>query len=333
MSRYCVTGAAGFVGRNLVKRLTENGHEVTAMVRKASDAARVGVTSARIVVADLLDPSSLRLALVDSDVVCHCAVSLPGPHNRGDVWETNVNGTRNLVSACGDAQVRRLIFISTESVYRPRLDYAASETSPLTSERQHVHEGGYPSSKVEAESIAFEGGRKHGFEVVVVRPSLIYGPEPSVGFNQILLWSRRRVHWLIGGGTCPISICHIADVVAAIAKAGEQSRAAGQVYNVSDGEQRTKREILELIAKASGTRPLCVPIPARPAYLLTKLVHFLLKPVASGLAAKFDVRKIDFSISNHAMDIRKIRTELGYSPTISLTSGLLEIFPTGPDAR
>ncbi|HYP14992.1 MAG TPA: NAD-dependent epimerase/dehydratase family protein, partial [Bryobacteraceae bacterium] len=319
MSCYVVTGAAGFLGRNLVRRLVANGHQVRALVRGNADAVRVGAPGAQIVTADLLDPGSIRSAVQGADIVCHCAAKLPANASPEELWKVNVGGTANLVDMCVAERMARLVFISTDSVYADSVT-PPTEDSPL--DPSHVYEGNYPHSKIEGERLVLEAWKSQGLPVSIIRPCLIYGPDPSAGTDHLGQWATKRLHPLIGGGRCRISTVFVTDAAAAVELVAESPIAAGRIYNVTDGQPLSKREILDHIAEVTGRPKTYVTLPGKPLYAFSRLVHSVTAGTAPTLAQSFDPQRVMFSLSDHVLNIDRITKELGYVPRVDFREGL-----------
>lgn len=320
MSRCLVTGAAGFLGRYVVERLLADGHEVLAMVRQPADAPRLQPLPARVMVADLREPASLAAALLGVEVVCHCAASIPGHAGAADFQADNVAGTANLMNAAVAAGVRRVVYVSTDSVYGDAGTAPAVEDQPP--DPRYFDEGEYPRSKLGGERLAQAAASAHGLAVVVLRTCLIYGPGRSPGSDFLRHWAARRLHLLWGGGKARISMVYAGDLACAIALAATQPQAAGRVYNVSGGEPHSWREIFEAVGLATGRRRWLLPLPGAALLPLAGAAHRLLQPVAPRWAARCNPRTIRFLLTDHVVDTTRIGRELGYRPSVSLAEGV-----------
>lgn len=243
-----VTGASGFVGGHLTARLLRSGSPVRGLVRTPDHAlAAAGVEG---VVGDLHDEDVLTRATRGVDVVYHAAAVTLGM--RGDLWATNVEGTRSLVRASVANDVGRFVFLSSVSVYRPPLAPVIDEDAPI---------GGFESygrSKAAGEGIVREvaGDR---IEHVILRPCQIYGCNDNSGYTGRLLGvlAARRVP--VARGPTRFSLIHVDDVVDAIVAAGTHPAAAGGVFNIAGAGQTSLRELADIAPGAS--RPLTIPRP------------------------------------------------------------------------
>ena len=322
MSRCLVTGAAGFLGREVVRELLGAGHAVRASVQREAEAASVP-PGAEVAVADLLAPESLAPALAGVEIVCHCAAKLPGKGSPAQVWAVNVEGTRNLVAAALAAGVRRLVYVSTDSVYGDGDLAAATEETPL--DPGYLYEGNYPRSKLEGERIVLESHAAGALEVAIIRTCFMYGPGASAGSDVLQRLAAKRVHPMIDGGGSLISLAYVSDVATAVRLAAEKPQANGRAFNVASGTY-PKREIVTGVAAAAGRRPLLLPLPVRLLQPLAVVLHALLAPLAPRLAARLDPGRLRFARAHHAVDFARIRRDLGYEPRVDLREGLRRTF-------
>jgi nucleoside-diphosphate-sugar epimerase len=263
-----VTGATGFVGGELVRRLLERGDTVRALVRPEtlSDPARRADRSldgVGVIPGGLEDPEALRRAVDGVEVAHHlAAVRWEDPHR---IEAVNVDGTRRLVQACVAAGVRRIVFTSSSAVYgfrHPPRTWPIGEGAPLDGNLD------YAQSKVRAEEIV-RGAQADGVEHTILRPTLVYGP--AAGYVEELVRDALDRPAAIAartrGQTCqPI---HVRDLGELLIAAGWQSGAAGATLNAAGTELVPTAAIVALAVQAAvgrGRRP--VPGgPARHAHL------------------------------------------------------------------
>jgi nucleoside-diphosphate-sugar epimerase len=297
-----VTGASGFVGSHIVAALQDNGASVRGLVRASSETALLRTWRVHLVQGDLLDLESLRNATRGVETVYHAAgvVSgrrlplLPGPKRDPALMDwVNVQGTQNLLTACVENQVRRVVLISSVSVYLPA-------PSPITEEVAIGGGGAYGQSKAGAEAAVQACAAQHGLEWVILRPCTIYGERDS-GFTRLLL---RILGWpvvIVSDDDWPsLELVHVADVVTAAMLAGTRSRAQRQIYNITGGQGATLREIVKIYKEVTGRKRLVISVP-----------EMALKQVLGSRVHPMRRYSID-----------KARRELGYQPQISLTEGL-----------
>ena len=267
-----VTGADGFVGRWLVRRLLADGRDVFAAVRPATSAAHAddGLTDAeraavRWLPLELLDADSIRQCVnLPYDAVVHLAAVASGQEalrDPGGAWMVNAVGTVRIcqVLAEGKAAGRSdplVLIVSTSEVYgrgeaRPRRE--ADPPAPCSP---------YAASKLGAETAALEAWRRAGLRVIVARPFAHTGPGQDVRFVIPAFAQRLRFARQIGapvvkvGNLEPVrEFLHVQDVVDAYARLLTKGQ-PGEIYNVAGGEGISLEDLLFRMAALLGVRPI-----------------------------------------------------------------------------
>src|SRR5262245_8250878 len=165
-----VTGASGFIGSRLVERLGGMGMRVRALVRRGV-LSRPEQQCERIR-GDVTVLETLYSAVQGCEVIFHCAW---GGHSLAEARRINVLGTRNVFTAAAAAGVRRVVHLSSMAVHGHRLPALLTEEYPL-----QFQGDAYAVSKAEGERVALELGAVYGVQVVVLRPTLVYGPQSPI---------------------------------------------------------------------------------------------------------------------------------------------------------
>jgi nucleoside-diphosphate-sugar epimerase len=319
-----VTGATGFAGGRLVAELVSRGYRVRALSRRDSGLEpleRLGVEVAR---GDLADVPSLVRAAEGVSIVFHAAgrVSDWGP--REAFLRANAEGTRNVVAACREAGVARLVHLGSLTVLGlPRDGRVVSEETPTA---RPARGDFYTESKLAAEQTVREAHGRNGLSTTVVRPGAIWGPgDPNV-VPRIVRLLRRGAMPYVGGGRNLLGLSHVENLVRGLVLAAEAEAAAGGLYHVTDGEEITAREALDAIADALGVaRPrFSLPFGAvLGAAALVELVAWALRRKSPPPLSRYGVR----FVSCHARyDVGKARRELGYEPVLSFREGVSRLF-------
>jgi dihydroflavonol-4-reductase len=250
-----VTGATGFIGEQLVRRLLKQGAPVRALVRRPEKAKAVfGPLCAQldVVRGDLRDSQSLAAAVQGMERVYHCASLIAYKGDWEYIHRVNVEGTVSLLNACLAAGVRRVVHMSSiaaggpaveaEGRLRPRTE--ADPPAPLPDP--------YGRSKLAQEQAALSFGTQ-GLEVAVVRPSAVFGPGDLEGINLLLrLVQRGRLPFYPGARGTWVNVVPVGDVVRGTMLAMERGR-PGAAYNLV-GPNLTHAELFDLLARVSGGR-------------------------------------------------------------------------------
>lgn len=241
-----VTGSCGHVGVNLVRALLAEGRRVRALIYK--NAKPLEGLEVERVEGDVLDPATLTRAFRGADVVYHLAarISVDGDRD-GMVEKTNIVGTTNVVAACLEHKVRRLVHFSSIHALEPMpLDVPLDEKRPWpTPERAFAYE----RSKAGGEK-AVGDGISRGLDAVIVNPSSIVGPfdyKPSHQGEFLLLVCRRRLPALVPGGYDWVDV---RDVVRG-AMAAEKKGRTGERYLLS-GHWATLADMARIVEETAG---------------------------------------------------------------------------------
>ena len=239
--RYLITGATGFVGGHVAEACRKRDWPVSAIVRAGSNCADLqkwGVTLHR---AELGDPAAapvIRQAVLEADVVIHCAAKVGDWGPLDDYRKVNVDGLRMLLDACKDQPLHRFIHISTLGVYAARHHYGTTEAEPLPAR----HRDGYSQSKVEAEKLAQTYYHEYGIPLIILRPGFVYGPRDRIVLPRIVdNLKKGTVRYPGARGERALNTIFVSNLVDAIFLAVNREQAVGQVYNLTDGETVSKR--------------------------------------------------------------------------------------------
>jgi dihydroflavonol-4-reductase len=312
-----VTGATGFTGGHLARGLKARGHAVSAMIRPStrsatSDLERDGIS---VVAGDLAAPESLPAAVAGGYDVIYNIAALYREAGLSDSLYHQVNATAvgQLIEAAAKAGVRRVVHCSTVGVHGDIEHPPANEDAPLSPGDV------YQVSKVEGERIAREAAARTGVEVVIARPSGIYGP----GDRRLLKLFRgvaRRKFVILGDGKIFYHLTYIDDLVEGFRLCGEVPAAAGRTYILAGGEVPTLNDLVALIAQEAGVPPPSLHLPVWPFWIAGAACEAVCAPF--GIEPPLYRRRVDFFTKSRAFEIARARKELGYTPAVDLRSGV-----------
>lgn len=287
LGKVLVTGAGGFVGTALCRRLGANGVAVLKGVRGAAPSPGMGI--------------DVVVHLAGRVHVMHESSADPLPAYRA----ANTLGTLNLARQAVAAGVRRFVFVSTVKVNgegRPAA-YAESD-APGPADP-------YAKSKWEAEQGLRTIAAESTMEVVIVRPPLVYGPGVKANFLSMMRWVERGLPLPLGAIHNQRSLVALDNLVDFLMVCATHPAAANQTFLVSDGEDLSTTELLERMAAALGKPSRLLPVPL-----------WLLSTVASLLGKGRFVLRLCGSLR---VDTAKARALLGWSPPLSVEEGLRRV--------
>ncbi len=315
-----VTGGGGFLGLALVKILRKGGHDVVSLQRGLyPELERSG---ARCLRGDIGDPASVREAAAGCDTVFHVAAKAGVWGNYDDYYRTNVLGTRNVIDACRDLKIPRLIFTSSPSaVFSGRDENGIDESAPYP--RKYL--AFYPRTKAIAEGLVLSanGG---GLATVALRPHLIWGPGDPHLVPRVIERAKSGRLALVGKGDNLVDATYIDNAARAHLLAAEKlaagSPCAGNAYFISDGEPLPMRELLNRILAAGGLPPVEKSVPPSLAYLagwLLETLYRLAGKTEEPVMTRFVARQLSTA---HWYDIAAARRDLDYRPAVGIDEGM-----------
>ncbi len=196
---------------------------------------------------------------------------------------------------------------------------ATSSGHQRTRTRRFAQATRYQRTKLEGEELARAAGQTAGVEVVVARPTGIYGP----GDRRLLKLFRgvaRRRFVILGSGRIYYHLTYIDDLVEGFRLCGEVPAAAGRTYILAGGEVTTLNELVARIAKLAGVAPIGVHLPVWPFWLAGAACEAVCAPL--GVEPPIYRRRVDFFTKSRAFDITRARQELGFAPAVGLTEGI-----------
>lgn len=305
-----VTGATGFLGGAVARRLAADGAHVRALARSPEKAAYVlNVANIEIIQGDITNTDQVRDSVRGCEVVFHLAVSYGS-------WEqqrrVNVEGTRALLKAAADAGARRFIYCSSIVVYGYTRSGHITESDILL---PSLHDP-YSVTKIMAEDLVREFGAARGLSYTIIRPGMIYGPRSGMWTDTVFQYARRKPVLWIGDGSGSIFPVHVDDVADMIAVAAVHPAAHNQAFNCVGEESVTWREYIMRFARLAGHQQY-VGVPAP----LLDAVAQVISPLASGqLRAAPELVK---ALTRKAfIDMSKAHDLLGWRPRYDLDSGI-----------
>jgi nucleoside-diphosphate-sugar epimerase len=318
---HLITGASGFIGGRLVRRLAREGHRVRCLVRASSDTSALAQLDVELVVGDLTDPQSLASAVAGCDYVLHCGALVSDWATVAEIVRINVAGTRQLLDAAVGASVRRFVHISSTDVY----GYP---------DRAHVDESyvatrfcnWYAQTKLDAEAEVRRVEQAHGLDAVILRPATVYGPGSKDVIGEIARAIRGRHMLLIDGGRPNAGLCYVENLIDAALLALRRDAARGCAFNVTDGLDVTWRALADDLAAGLGCPPVRFSMPYwLAAGIGVSLEHgYRLLRTTTGLHAQplLSRQAVQVLGKNQDFSNRKLRDTLGWEPHVDYAAGL-----------
>lgn len=310
MDRVLVTGGTSFSGLHLVRSLVRDGHAVRVMTRSLERARALLPADCEIVAGEITNRGDVVHAMEGREVVYHLADSAGErvTHSR-DHWRINVQGTRLVMQAAMDEDVRRIVHCGTARVHGNTGPGAANEESAFRPTNA------YELSKLQAERLALLFVRECALPVAVARPTWTYGADDR-RFRRMMA-SVRRGHVVIPGTrTARVHPIHVEDLVRGLKLLATSDDAVGESFILGGPEYLSLDELITVIAGAIGvTRPQ-VHIPE----LSTRLLVWASERFGSFGGAMRG--RLEFFTNSHVFDIGKAARVLGFEPRVAVSEGV-----------
>jgi dihydroflavonol-4-reductase len=304
-----VTGATGFIGSHVVRQLLRRGDRVRILARNSSRKSNIEALGCEIAIGDLKDPMSLMRCMQGCSRVYHVAADYRlWARNPQDIYDNNVGGTRNLLSACCEAGVDKVIYTSSVGTIGLRKDgYPADENSPVKLDDMIGH---YKRSKFMAEQVAHEFAAS-GLPVIIVNPTTPVGTgdiKPTPTGKIILEFLKGRMPAYVSTG---LNLVGVEDVAQGHLLAEAKGK-VGERY-ILGGENWSLEEILDTLAKICGKHTPRVRIPWILALTAGYVENFIMGSILrrEPLIPLEGVRMAQYKMY---ISSEKARKELGYDP-------------------
>jgi nucleoside-diphosphate-sugar epimerase len=318
--RALVTGGGGFLGSAIVRRLVERAWEVVSLTRGHYPAVEaMGAVERR---GDIGERDVVLGAAEGCDVIFHVAAKA-GIWGRDEEYHrANVTGTENVLEACHEHGIPRLVYTSSPSVVHSGSDLEGVDESVPYPEH---FEAPYPRTKAAAERMVLAANGS-ALSTVALRPHLIWGPEDNHLVPKIV--ARRRVGALklISGPPKLVDAVYIdnaADAhILALDRLEPGAACAGKAYFISQGEPLPVTELINRILVAAGLSPVEPSIPPAVAFAagaVLETAYRVLRIPGEPRMTRFLARQLSTA---HWFDLSAARRDLGYDPAVSLEEGL-----------
>lgn len=295
-----VTGASGFIGSLLVKRLIQNGHHVRAVLHVSPP--RDHDNQVDYVAADLTNPSSVSDLIQEGDVVIHCAALVKDFGSKKEIMNVNLHGTQHLVEACRN-KIQRCIFLS-------HLHNLSTKTL-----------GAYSRSKALAEQYLLQKYHDEHFPVVIIRPGNVYGPGATTWCLRPLQAIQQNRIALIDKGTGLFLHTYIDNLLDALQSALTAPNVEGEVIEITDGDDTTTwRTYLNDLATLAGKPPITRNITKTTATLISQVM--MLRYYLFGRAPLLTPTAVRIFTNKKTVPIEKATRLLGYTPEIDYAEGM-----------
>lgn len=296
-----VTGASGFLGGELAKSLAREGHKVYCPVRRP-----MIIEGCETFIEEYRERELFKNIREQVEVVFNCVGKISDCMSLKQLWEINVALQEKIIRSSKTIGANRFIHISSTSA-----GGLGHKNSPISEEDDLGSGGGYGNSKREGEKLVQRIGKEIGIEVVVLRPTLIYGAMKEGSLEKIMLVLNTPIR-MLGTGKQIWHMVHVDDLIQACKSASTKPGIDGMIFNIAGPEPKTAKEIVVLACDAMGYRKKGIRLPGT----LVKVIAFVLERISKKpLITNFSCKLLLYS---HEWDITRAVKVLDFSPHHSL---------------
>lgn len=316
-----VTGGGGFLGRYIVEQLLARGDEVTVLAR--DDYPTLRQAGAKTIQGDISQAATVLQACQGLDVVFHVAAR-PGIWGSWEsFYQPNMLGTQNIIAACQEQGVPKLVFTSSPSVVFDNISHEGADESleyPL------FYENTYSHTKALAEQVVRKANGKEGLNTVALRPHLIFGPRDTQLLPRLVARAQAGRLMQIGNGLNKVDLTYVEDAARAHLLAADaltpDSPVAGSVYFISQDEPVVLWAWIKTLLRDLDLPPIRRKIPKAVARAVGGVMEFAYLTMRwSGEPSMTRFLASSLAVS-HYYDISKAKRELGYQPQVNMTEAL-----------
>lgn len=315
-AKVLVTGATGYTGQVLTRKLVSLGCEVTAIARASSKREGLSELPIRWVVGDVYDAKVVANATQDIEYIFHVAAAYREAGISEETYaNVHIESTKLLAQAVvASGSCRRFVHVSTVGVH------GHIDEPPADEEYRFAPGDIYQSTKAEGEQWIRSFSVEHGLPLVVVRPAAIYGPGDR-RLLKLFKMARRPFFPVFGSGRGLYHLIHVDDLTDIFVTAALHPQAVGEVFIAGNAEPSRLQDIVKTIANEIGNPRLrFVRLPVWPLFVAADLCEFVCRPL--GIAPPIYRRRVAFFTKDRAFNTRKLREVLGYRYTHTVEEGL-----------
>jgi nucleoside-diphosphate-sugar epimerase len=320
-----ITGGSGFLGRVTARVMRKAGYDVTILCR--GDYSFLADEGFTIIRGDICDRAFLLNVFNGFDEVHHIA-SLTGISTvKNPFYKINVEGTRNVIDACLENRVRKLVYTSSPSVV---FDGTSDEMADESALYPGIFLNPYSETKAEAEKMVLNENEYGNLLTVSLRPHLIWGPEDTNLIPRLLERALKGRLFIVGNGKNYVDLTYVENAALAQLKASEAlkegSVVCGKAYFITNDEPVLLWDFINRILEGTGLEKVERRLPFKVAYMFgagVESIYSLLKINREPVMTRFLASQL---ATTHTYSVAKAKDELGYIPKVSMDEGLDNLF-------
>lgn len=316
--RYLITGATGFIGPFLVKRLTSLGHSCRCLVRSATKANSILEPDVELIEGDITNKDTLKGIASGMDGVFHMA-TLGHMYNfevsQSMFEEVNVQGTINIMNEALVAGVKKIVHCSSVAAM------GICRELPADEESECVPHHPYGKSKLYAEQEVYKLVNDKKLPAVIIRFSMVYGPGDRRDILKLARLAKKSMIPKIGNTSKLTPLIHFEDAVQGLLLAMEKGR-IGEIYLITNAQSEPFDNIIKIIQGTLGVSSITIPVPEWAALTAASLTEYLWNIFRK--TPPVTRKNIESTLADRVFSIEKAKRELGFEPHMDYEKGLKE---------
>ena len=316
MKKVLVTGATGFLGKYLVEELLNNGYEVIKQRRKKDFLNDLQKKYNIEILRCTLD--EIKSIKTKVDYVIHAAALSTVWGKWEDFYNSNVLGTENVISFCENNNVKRLVYVSSPSIYSSRYDRLDIKEEDYDKNNKLNY---YIKSKILAEEV-INNNKNQNLEKVIIRPRGLFGIGDTSIIPRLINANRKIGIPLFNNGKNVVDVTCVENVAYSLRLALESEIANGNVYNITNGEPTEFKKILDKLFDELGEKANYRNMNINLMYFVASVIEFnykLFKIYKEPMITKYNIATLGYSQS---LNIESAKRDLGYKPILTLEEGI-----------
>ena len=316
-TKVMVTGATGFTGKVLVRKLLEQGLDVNAIARNSSNMKPFEGMPITWFRGEVFDEATVQAAIENVEYVFHVAAAFrEAKSTEQDYRNVHVVSTQLIVKeALKNPNFKRLVHVSTMGVHGHIPNPPGDENSPFSPGDD------YQRTKVEAENWLEEFTQTQKFPYAIIRPAAIYGPGEK-RLLKLFKMAAGNVFPILGKGKCWYHMIHVEDLANAIILAATEEKALGEAFIIGATEPIRLEDMATIIAKEYNTKLRVLRLPIGPFFLLGDICEIVCRPFK--IEPPIYRRRVAFYSKDRNFSTKKMQNVLGYTPIWNNEEGIIE---------
>lgn len=312
-----VTGATGFTGIVLTRKLVNAGLKVSAVARKSSNLTPLNDLDITWFRGDVFDEKIMRQAVAGQEYVFHVAAAFrEAKSTEKDYWNIHVKSTQIICEeALKNPEFKRYIHVSTIGVH------GHIENPPATEEYRFSPGDGYQRTKLQAEEWLNEYATGNNFPYTIIRPAAIYGPGDR-RLLKLFKMALKPFFLLLGNGKCMYHLVHVDDLTNSFIIAATHPAALGETFISGANEPIAIADIAGIVSQHFSKKMKILRLPIGPFFLAGDICEAICKPFK--IEPPIYRRRVAFYSKDRSFDISKMRNILGYTPKHGNKEGIIE---------